>query len=215
MRGLFIMLVAFSALVSGHVVRRDDLNPKPTENSTLPATLTLFNDGIVVTHERDPNPSAKHCIDSNGPAVGEPKICTCYANPKAISYDRAILRKAIDQFCKGITKYSFGGPSNWWWSIWLPYRPDPKQSEYVVLVRLSYSGMDFTAAVLASFDWVLADGVKKGEFDTCGELHLDYETCFSAFHVPFDSWAYDPCFEYTVDPNPGINNPDLSLPPMV
>ncbi|KAI7233748.1 hypothetical protein KC330_g5231 [Hortaea werneckii] len=168
MRGLSIMLAGFAALISGHAVRRENLNPKPIENTTLPATPTVFNNGIIVTHERDPNPSAKHCIDSNGPAVGEPRICTCYENPKAISCDRAILRKAIDQFCKGIPKYTFGGPSNWWWSIWLPYRglvPDPKQSEYVVLVRLSYTG----------------------EFDTCGELHLDYETCFSAFHVPFDS----------------------------
>ncbi|KAI7549891.1 hypothetical protein KC331_g3530 [Hortaea werneckii] len=205
MRGLFIMLAGFAALVSGHAVRRENLNPKSIKNTTLPATSTLFKDGIVVTHERDPNPSAKHCIDSNGPAIGGPRICTCYASPKAISYDRAILRKAIDRFCKGIPKYTFGGPSNWWWSIWLPYRPDAKQNEYVVLVRLSYTG----------------------EFDTCGELHLDYETCFSAFHVPFDSCdifaengkyggrAYDPCFEYTVDPNPGINNPDLAIPPMV
>ncbi|KAI7154509.1 hypothetical protein KC349_g7614 [Hortaea werneckii] len=187
MRGLFIMLVGFLALVSGHAVGRGSLNPESIENISFPATPTVFSDGIVVTHERDPNPSAKHCIDSNRPAVGEPRICTCYANSKAISYDRAILRKAIDQFCKAISKYTFGGPSNWWWSIWLPYR----------------------------------------EFDTCGELHLDYETCFSAFHAPFDSCdifaengkyggrAYDPCFEYTVDPNPGIHNPDLAIPPMV
>ncbi|KAK5120778.1 hypothetical protein LTR85_005844 [Meristemomyces frigidus] len=166
-------------------------------SSTIPSSASLVSGPVATSIAngaslgmRDINPAAGNCIEQPVNAIGDPNIGQCYKPLRGLPSDPATMLHAIDLACNGIVETTYGEGTN---VVGIAYStPDPNLPNQQILIKIRFTGDKTMAA--------------------CEPYAFNYATCVNAFMVPVDAcgglgffgqnyggWAYDTCFEYTIN----------------